>query len=978
MSNGVPTAQQVFQQVTALNTGSDAERSAADAWLQEFRRQPSAWAVLTEILGSATASPRDPQLYAVRLFAAQVVKWRVKKEKPEGALSLQLRQSIMAAVVVFAAGPKAVLTQLCLALVQLITFDTSDQHGLVEGICATLGRPESVGALLELLYIFGEEAGYRFDKDAEHEGSLAADDASPKRGRNHPIVRAAEASVAGVIGMLHNVWAATTAESSEQRAAVIGCFAQWLRFGGVPVDQLSASPITLACIAGMADDDLRQEACDVLCEFAYVSGRAPAQNMALVALLTGNLPTFYRMFQQKTTEEDIDAARLLVRAMSRIAASYAPMIAQASPDALKMIGMIIDTMKHPEREVFEQTFQFWDRLSDIIRRLSDTTPAADGGATSVRARRIDALAPALAVLPDALVRLGMTPEDPKGYDHHDMTKWRKKTLSDAIESCGVLVGARAAAQRAFMLLSTASVSGEWRQVEGVLVFLRYLDIPEYLCGDMMEQLFGNCAALGDHWCVRDAFTYLIGKFSYWLNESGQHLLPVLLPYVGRSCSDTRTAPNAAAAIHMLCSRCARHMLQQFAMLHSFCETAAGGASGLELDDQELLMQGLGTVVCGLPDHQLERVIETLWAPALQRIQTSGGSKTIVGDELQRLAALFKGVTEGVEREGDAAERAVQNAVGVVPPDVARAAAERRSGLCRMWSASFRPLWPVLHGIMQTISDENVIEQLTKLLRHVLKSCETEFRPHLEAVAGILVNCYRHKPWSSILWVTATIIGVFGNDALCIQPLLGLIGALTETTMQFLQANPVGPNSDFVTELFYLHDRAACRFLPELINAPATAMVFNVGIAVLQNTDVKREAVEKCLDFFISVAGGDDGKVWKREREAESAAAVAAFFGAGQPCRGQMLLTHGLAVCIDRNLDCSDRVAVFIACLMSKGEGRVAEWLRGGLAALPNEVPQESRRRCLDDIAKCAAESKEQRDYKYALEDLHNAVPKNWR
>eukprot|EP01065_Artemidia_motanka_P035811 TRINITY_DN4369_c0_g1_i1.p1 TRINITY_DN4369_c0_g1~~TRINITY_DN4369_c0_g1_i1.p1 ORF type:complete len:953 (+),score=187.97 TRINITY_DN4369_c0_g1_i1:64-2859(+) len=928
-----PTPQEFLQQLAVSNGERTAKplREQALAWLQDCRRHPQAWHVFHAVLSNG--NPHVPQERAVQadgwIFAAQSLRWRVGKEMPTGQLAAELRQTVVVLLRRFSEGPRAVRTQLCLAFIKLLSVDLQGPPSAFSDACAQLSAPDTARALIALLHTFGEEAASR----RRRKKTSAA---------RHHLVAIAESSGAGVIGLLHQLWEAN--QDEVWRRDVLACYGEWVRFSGESLLQLSASPLTQAAVQGLAQPQLSTESGEVLCELATASESDLAKHAAIVGLLTSQLPTLWELMQQATKAQDDDESALYCRTMSSIATSYAPLIAQGTDHAIQMIRFLICATRHPVREVAENVLTFWYRLPEAIAQGVDPVEAE---------RRRQVLAPAVADLVDALVELGQTPAEADGgswavRDDHSLREWRRNVYAEAVKSCGTCLTPRVAAHRAFVKLGPASQSPRWRDTEGVLVFLRYLDIPPDVADEMLPQLFASFQAFAGHWRVRAALTYLFGKFGRWLDANGEAVMPALMTYVTQSCQDPTAAPFAVEAVRQLCQQCSRRMLSQFQNLLMLCEAS----HCLKIEDQELLLHGLGTLICGLDEVNLRSAISTLWGSALQRIR---GTAEDVELELRRLVALSRGATEGTERVEKEGGPAARQALG------------------RVWAQSFSGLWPVLQNIMATLNCDPVMEQLTSLLRQVLKTCDVEFRPHLEVVSGILVGIFQRTPWSCIPWVTGTIIGVFGSDPLCVQPLLGVMTALAGTTMEFLSSNPMGPNSDLVQEIFYLFQRAACRFMVDLLRAPVTAQVFELGVAAIRCTDLKSNAFTGVLEFYETLLGGDDQE-W---RDATEPAAVVEFLRTGppaQPARGQVLVTACLQSVVERDLHSSDAVGVILFYLARNGEQCTWEWVHGGLASLPPEVPPEARELCIAELRKKTTKGW----FQDALEDLHASLPKNWK
>eukprot|EP00756_Hemistasia_phaeocysticola_P004383 Hpha_TRINITY_DN12783_c0_g1::TRINITY_DN12783_c0_g1_i1::g.114461::m.114461/K15436/TRPO3, MTR10; transportin-3 len=911
-------------------------RKACDDWLQEARRHPSAWQVFLEVLQNEP--PNDPHMSPVRTFAAQSLKWRVVNEQPTGEQAKQLRTALVAALVAYSNGPRGVRLQLCVAIVKLVANDDNPSPETFREVITQLsGRQETVSPLCDFVRIFGEESSSRL-RDR-------GDDDSPKDGdvkKKHRAVILAEAVAGDVMHLLFQIW--NMASTDDLKIGVMSAYAQWIRFlPKVQVDQLVGTPLTAAAITGLGDVALKVDGAEVLSELAEASsGSAGAAACPrTVQLVVSQLPVLWGHMQEAMRIQDEDDARVFCRAISHICRSYAELIAHGGPDAARMIGILVQATRHPERDVAETTFIFWHRLSDLLQpsRLHDQQ----------HQQLLQGFGNELLGLVDALILLARVPADlnPEGgtkEEEKDLRKWRKYFFRDAVESCCVCLRTQAVAPRAFALLGEACAAKDWRATEAVLVFLRFTQqFDEQINDQYLPQLFSSFSAFPDQWRVRSSFAHLVGKFAGWLDKKGGALLPQLSSYVSMCCRDEKSAPQAVQAMRDLCQECGRHMLSHLETLVGFCEVTH--SLNMDLEDQEEILIGLGSLVCELPDEQHRQAVQVLWSPALQRI--SGGNRKVVERELQRLCAIARGGAEGADAKHDDATKL---------------------RLQRLWANDFKDLWPILLSIMQTLMDNEVMEQLTSLLRQLLKLCGTEFRPYLENVATILVAAYQQCPLSCVLWVSATIVGVFGNDVVCQQPLVTFITHLSECTLRFLSSHPVAPHSDFIEELFYLHDRAICKMLGPVLRGPHFPQVFNMGVAALVNTDVKETAVRLVLEFFEVLF--NEGNIWK---DPENDRLIVLHF-VHEASRGQIFVQAVLQAAVDRILARSDQAATCLYRMKTIGCTQLGEWINCGLSSLPPEVPVAARAQC----ARALADSVECKQFQDALEDLHNSVPKNWR
>eukprot|EP00755_Sulcionema_specki_P005062 Sspe_Gene.31707::Locus_15611_Transcript_1_1_Confidence_1.000_Length_1505::g.31707::m.31707/K15436/TRPO3, MTR10; transportin-3 len=477
----------------------------------------------------------------------------------------------------------------------------------------------------------------------------------------------------------------------------------------------------------------------------------------------------------------------------------------------------------------------------------------------------------------------------------------------------------------------------WRTVEAVLFFVRYVYASVELCDEMNPQLLGSSELLPDHWRVRSSFVYLIGKFAWWLESKGTAFLPGLLKYIGDSFMNPQVAGVSVEAIQRLCSKCSKHMVNHFAGLLQIHEAA----KGLPLKDQEKLMNGLGTVVCEFTEEKLPSAIEALCRGPLENMQANINNETVLTAELQRLTALYRGV-ESVERRN------------------------QTEPLARAWVVAFGAMWPVLEQVLRTSNNENVLEQLTSCVRNVLHACDVQFAPYLQSVTDALVTCFLRQPFSSILWVMATVVGVFGKTESCVQPLIQILSTLTNKTVSILRDQHTY-TSDYLQELFYLLRRAARRFLPELLSTELAAVVFEVVNVSLVSTDVKRDAVVSVLEYLDAITDVAS------EKDENALGAFLQQPSTAPQCRGHQLVAALMQVVAIREIELAERAGDVLHQLRVLSREYFATWVHHGLTLLPADVPPNARQRFHDNVTKSSTSD----DMRKAVTALHRAAG-GWR
>eukprot|EP01064_Diplonema_japonicum_P003220 TRINITY_DN12102_c0_g1_i1.p1 TRINITY_DN12102_c0_g1~~TRINITY_DN12102_c0_g1_i1.p1 ORF type:complete len:925 (+),score=164.26 TRINITY_DN12102_c0_g1_i1:54-2828(+) len=921
-----PTSDEVLRQIGLMygHQTSKEEREASDKWLQEFRKQEAAWGIIDQLLTNS----KDP---SVLNFCATSLTWRIKNSKPDQALSAKLQQCVLNHIVRLRQGsPKNVLQQLSLTIVKLLVLHPNPT--LVPDLCNSLSQPETVDILLLFLDTLGEEAGFILEDMEDGMEAQRADD--PEINAEHPLLVSVCPNTRLVMDLIHSVW--TGAQGIPARLSfVFKVYAKWLRFGSLQPEHVAASPITQASVQALGNPQLQDDASEVITELAFLLNGKDVDWNPVSSFLASNILNIYNLLA--SVGEDADAAETLTRALARVCRMYVRDVSVVTQDMATMINIMVKAASFPDQKVFAHTLGFWHRLNLSLQAVAKKSPEQHQQCASAIEGPLNNIVPVL--LKQAMYPVDCDTWTKDDHDESTFDEFREHDLYEAVEDCSRILTPIKAVLKAYPLLTqNITTPANWREVEAVLYYITCTPPSKPLEDTLYPQLLTISSTLSQyHWRVQAAYIQVIKIAGPWINTNGGELMPALLNLTMSTLAHPRIHKVAIATVCSLCKTCTSHMVRLFPVL----KDRAMLTGSMSLENAKKLMEGLGSLVSELPVAELAGAVEGLCAPILMKLQSIGADAELINIEVQKLASLFVGVDNSAGYQGGEATRAAAQA----------------------WAGAFGVMWPVLKDLIaKAINSEQLMEQLTGLLRSVMLACDLEFRAHLEPLIQTLVSAFGIKPHSCLLWLMGSVITVFGREDAYVGPIMDVLNVLIGRTVKMLAEEAVGPNSDFIQEIFYLMTMATKRFPIKLMASPLAAAVFDVALASIVNTDVKREAAYLTLKFFLDAT--------EPQLPSEEKAAIQAFL---QP-RGDKLAEAMLQAVINRDLDTSDRVGDIIWNLREMKEPQLRVWILHGLSALPEDVPPKARQACLESISTAT-----KRDQMYTiLEKLHRAPPCNWR
>ena len=497
---------------------------AANAWLEAFRRRPTAWTFADQMVRRADLG------MSVQYFGANTLQSKIRRDFSQLPTEAHgsLQQSILDLVQQFQHdGAPQIRTQLCLALADLAVLQP-DWADPLQDFVRIFGSEGGNGMLilLELLTLFPEQA--RDDR-------LVVDKARRQQVcaylSNH-----SEWLIRIMVG-----YATGAQDNRDLLTRIFKCLLAWLQSKLLSIDAFAASPFFDAAFQALRTPELSDVAVDVLIAVVDLSGQAFHYG-ELIERLVPAIIDLRPMYEQAVAEDDVDQARGLNRIFVGTAEAYLDILSKEPAVFAPLLDLLLLCTQHVDLDLAQMNFYFWHRLAHRIENYRD-----DVG---------DAFRPYYMRLIEIIVRhLRYEAED---SDESAWTAERREEFSrfrhdigDILKDCCDAITSQYCLAKVFELIRQAlAANSHWIYVEAALFALRAMSSVVVVDNtpvlrDIMALLL-SCD-LPRHPKVRYTVTNILGQYSAWSRANPDYLEREIL-YILSGFDDPDIAPASALAL----------------------------------------------------------------------------------------------------------------------------------------------------------------------------------------------------------------------------------------------------------------------------------------------------------------------------------------------------------------------------------------------------------------------------------------------
>ncbi|BFZ53805.1 Nuclear import receptor [Savitreella phatthalungensis] len=875
MSAALAQYSELLGALNALYTATDrATRDRANEYLEKFQKSVDAWQATHAILAAPESDPSATQ--EARLFAAQTLRRKLQldvHQLPRESMA-PLRDSLLQMLTTYATAPKALRTQLCVALATL-ALHMSDWADPVSDVSRMLvGDASSAGVsawetLLSFLTILPEEVNEsRRTLLSEQELQDRIRTLLEKNGQN----------------VLHMLGEYANRTSSTGTAALCTCLQSWLR--EIPLQQVAASRFvdlafgTLASEGASDDSDTFEAAVDLVSTMLRETSEVnEALNAQIVEILFPRVMALHPRLL--ATKSDPDAFRGYARVLSEAGEAWVILIARMPQHFAPLVQAIADTTAIDEDlEVVKFTFNFWYHLRQSLEAPKHAE--AKQLFTPVYISLVDAMINHLHYPTDAADESDLFDGDREAED-----KFRsfRHDMGDVLKDSCVVVGGRECLTRAYNRVSELLEKGKtqavrWQDIEAVLFSMRAMAREISLDEDqVLPHIMNMLLNLPEHPKIRYAATLVLGRYTEWTAQHQDYLLPQL-NYITSGFSTAQNTSKdaddvtsaAAQALKHFCRDCSKLLIDHIEQLYGFYAQAQ---PSLDFESAVEVTEGIGHVVAALPLEKQYAALSAFVKPIGDRIAARCETPTTDEAETRKLADHIELCT--------------------VFAFTANAYVDARQAPSHPCVRVFEELWPTLSRTLDTYGHLSFIsERICSCIKTQLQSYRQHALGLLPLFADKLAAEFDRLHYGCFLWVSGACVRQFAdpeyNPPPTVDAVWAFVGRQSTALFALLEARHGNPQAmpDVIEDFFRLLIDALLanpqRFLaPESQSTPAsTSFLDTVLIVSLIALKVRQaDALQTVLHFLRDLTG---------------------WLGATPPTSGQSItpeVKHHLAVAIVR-------------------------------------------------------------------------------
>ncbi|GAA5924291.1 mRNA transport regulator MTR10 [Sporobolomyces koalae] len=708
--------QQVVQALNVLYQNPDPiAKEKANTWLGEFQKSNEAWAT-SQLILFAEDAPVEPKLFAAQTFRMKIT--YDLEQLPEAQL-LPLRDSLLTALRNFASGPRVILTQLCIALADLALQLSAEQwDDPTAAMIDMFGKePNMAAALLEFLQVEAEEFSSNFKIQVKNDFGREGDKTT-KRGEQVIALLSMYVQAPGITAQLQN-----------QCFATLGA---WLRTGQLRSSWLAGTPILAAAFAALSNDELFDNAVDVLVDVIHETQELQ-ENVAVIQEIVPRLNALQPNLADPDVRQDEDKMRGYCRVLVEAGEWYEPLMPQHPETFLPLVQLISSCAAYEELEVVGITLNFWYRLSKGLSKMQGNP----------------AIAPLLQVFVDLVgivIRHLHYPDDssPLSGEERDTFRDFRHKIGDTLKDCCAVLGAGPCLQQAFDAIARAVAAGgavRWQDVEAPLFSMRSMgaaiDVND---NEIVPKIMEILPNLPQHPRIRYAAILVIGRYTHWTEQHPEHI-QFQLPYISSGFDDSDPEVLAAASQTMkyLCKDCSWHLIPFLPQLHTFIQTVSTKLAAEDLLD---LTAAIAHIIVAMPPAEIPQTLSTFAMPNLEIVHAVVQQPNPASQDDLRKAC------DALERI-DLYLSIVERLSNGIPPECASTCSQA---------------WSIIDAFLAKYgSNAMVAEKTCVAIRRGLTFFEAAAFEVAPAVLERMATSFEQAAASSYLWITGKVIGNFAYE-----------------------------------------------------------------------------------------------------------------------------------------------------------------------------------------------------------------------
>ena len=344
-----------------MNPHDARRQKEANQWLEKFQNDPSAFAVVDAIL----SSERDNH---VLFFAAHTLHRKISNhfeqlKRQDPSMVLKLRVTLIAHVKRHKNSSRQVREKLCQAIAQLAIQDMS-----WKSVCADLtskfGR-DDMESLLRIFKLLPEEC--------HNKKSTAHVENQRQRAKEF------DNCAGDVLGLLTQCMNMARGNLSLVKG-VLQCQRSWLQYSNIPTRVMASSPLLVMPFDALNSRELFEDALKTILETVKMYWDS-SRHLDVVKIILPRVLQLEARYKSAVQSKNVDAARDFIRIFVETGEAYMNLL--LGPDInivlpgnvvmnqSKIVHLVFECSRHPERDLAELTFYFWYSLSEGLHSIRD-------------------------------------------------------------------------------------------------------------------------------------------------------------------------------------------------------------------------------------------------------------------------------------------------------------------------------------------------------------------------------------------------------------------------------------------------------------------------------------------------------------------------------------------------------------------------------------------------------------------------------
>lgn len=812
-------------------------QSESNEYLMLAQMSHEAWSFPWELL-------LPHKIQEVQFFGASTLHLKISrfwKELPPDQFQT-LRMKLLETIVNYSAGPKIILTRLCVALSAFIIRTVSDSWpNAVTDIISTLHSQnlpnlhpkQAVTVLLELLTVLPEEF------QTIH---------LPQSQRG--IVRSVlQTSLQQVLAIIQDIVFKIPSSGADSLTydlsqMTLKCFASWSQLDAVV---LEFEPLLDGIIALSHQPDLCQSALEALGHVVTHpdSHKYPNSVLRIINKLVFSLKS---IIDKALQEKDMDICCSAYGLAVSVGETHSRLLLETALDAnkpdhqntvMKLIELILQCSgtpgQFPTDEICsEQTFGFWYIFQDDI-------VASD--AHKYQSYLLMFHSVFLSLVDTYLVKVRFPPDEEYSQwqaDEKESFRCYRQDIGDSFMYCySVLRESMLASLMSHLQIASQTAAqtnpSQWQYLEACLYgFQSVSESIELDDNNYLQQFFAILPQLPlQHVRIISTTMDTIGAYAEWINVHSQ-VLSQVIPLLLLGLRNADMSQAATMALKDI-SRDCQPSMKPYA--ENILEAGREALTKNELRDRERvrLMSTIGQVLSIMPMEFIMPYLDSILTPLVQQFRSllnqpaSGANKSTTILYLNVLSVLFS--TLDIKRRPGLEESPSE---AVVNPN---------SQATQPVLLILTQLMPVFEAVGTKWSfDEVVMEVLCEALKRGVATLLDDCRPLVPSILQLVSQFYLSQPHNtSSLDLAKQLLLLFGSDAM-LRPQLGsLFSQITSHTMNLCQKDL--RTHTVVAEVYFQLLAQLMKKIPSIFDHCANLLpiVFQCAIAALglpEKTTVK--------------------------------------------------------------------------------------------------------------------------------------------